>query len=230
MAVGDVRLSLLVPSKRPEGLAALQASLRQHSVTDAVEVVVLVDDAVNYVEFHHRLTVIHRPPQTPVSIAALLHECYTRSTGDWIMFGNDDIVCETPAWDRLVFDALERDGRDGLALFWPDDRMFRERLACFPIVSRAFLDLVAFFPQPYQRYKVDDTIHALIPPSRRHFLSQVQFPHSNDHGEVGYPLGDGRIYPVIREAAEFDTAAWQAERARRTRMQMVVTRAISLQE
>lgn len=225
--MAEVRLSLLVPSKRPDGLEALLQSLERHSVTGAVEVVVLVDDPVDYVEFHHRQTVIHLPPQVPVSIAALLHECYARSTGEWIMFGNDDIVCDTPSWDRLVFDAIDQYGQDGLALFWPDDHMFQARLACFPIVSRAFLELVGFFPQPYQRYKVDDTIHALIPPDRRHFLSHVHFPHSNDHGETGFPLGDGRIYPVIQESAVCDNAVWQSEADRRSRMQMMVNHAIS---
>jgi hypothetical protein len=88
------------------------------------------------------------------------------------------------------------------------------------------LELVSFFPQPYQRYKVDDTINDLMPASRRHFLSHVHFPHSNDHGEVGYPLGDGRIYPVIRDAADCDNAAWQAEAARRRQMKLILNDAL----
>src|SRR5688500_4280979 len=125
VSTADVVLSLLVPSYRPSGLEALRESLAVHGVwPDTWEVVALVDDERAYVEFQHRYTDIHHPPQRPVSVAHLLHECYTHSRGEWIMFGNDDIVCETPEWDRLIFDAITQHDEDGLSLFWPEDQMF----------------------------------------------------------------------------------------------------------
>lgn len=221
-------LSLLVPSCRPYGLDALLASLDTHAVyPEAWEVVALVDDEDEYIEFHHNYTEIHFPPQRPVSVATLLHECYKLARGSWVMFGNDDVVCETQGWDAQLFDAIEQDGQDGMSLFWPDDRMFGRRLACFPIVSRRLLDLIAFFPQPYQRYKVDDTLFHAVPESRRHFLPQITFRHLNDHGEVGYPLGDGRVYPVEREAAFFDNAHWRLEASRRDEMRARVASALA---
>lgn len=211
-----MRLSLLIPSARPDSLAAFEESLRLRSVTNDIELVVLVDDPLAYFEFHHRRIVIHYPPQEPVSIGHLLHQCYKRATGDWIMFANDDLICETPGWDRLVFDAIAQYG--DLSLLWPDDAMFAERLACFPIVSRRLLDLIGFFPQPYRRYKVDDTLFYAVPPERRHFLSHVKFTHLNDHGTDGYPFPDGRVYPVDRVAASFDNAQWALHAVDRVRM------------
>lgn len=211
-----MKLSLLIPSARPDGLETLMASLRRHSVTDDVELVVLVDDPLEYVEFHHHQTVLHVPPQQPLSIAQLLHRCYEVSTGEWVMFANDDIVCETPEWDRLVFEAMDHYG--DLALLWPDDNLFGPKLACFPIVSRTLLELIEFFPQPYQRYKVDDTLFHVVPPERRHFLPYVCFTHLNDHGEVGYRFPDGRVYPVDRQVAEFDNAQWALQADARQRM------------
>lgn len=223
-----MKLSILVPSNRPEGLTALTDSLKKNSVTDDVELVVLVDDENEYIEFHHNMIVIHYPPKQPLSIAHLLHECYKRATGDWIMFANDDIICNTPAWDEMVFKAIEQYGKDGIALFWPDDCMFGVRLSCFPIVSRKFLELVDFFPQPYQRYKVDDTIHYLIPNTRRYFMSNIQFKHDNDKGEIGFKLDDGRVYPVFKEAAEFDNNAWRSESGRRSRMKTIVNKELGI--
>lgn len=224
-----MRLSILVPSVRPEGLAALEESLKKNSITDDVELVVLVDDELEHVEFHHNRIVIHYPPKRPLSVAHLLHECYKRATGDWIMFGNDDIICETPEWDKQLFKAIDQFGKDGIALFWPDDNMFGPRLACFPIVSKKLLELIQFFPQPYQRYKVDDTLFHAIPNNRRYFLSNIKFRHDNDKGAVGFDLGNGKVYPVIQEAAEFDNAAWKAETARRNKMTAVVNKELGIE-
>jgi hypothetical protein len=163
-----------------------------------------------------------------VSVAHLLHECYKLARGQWIMFANDDVVCETPGWDRQLFEAIDAYGQDRLSLFWPDDQMFGRRLACFPIVSRHLLDLIAFFPQPYQRYKVDDTLFHSVPEDRRHFLPSITFRHSNDRGESGYRLPDGRIYPVNRAAADFDNTHWALEAPRRADMRERITAALSL--
>ncbi len=216
-----MRLSLLIPSKRPEGLEVLEDSLRRHSVTDDVELIVLVDDPMEHIEFHHRRTVIHYPPQQPLSISHMLHQCYKFATGDWVMFANDDIVCQTPEWDRLVFEAIAHYGES--SLLWPDDGMFGSRLACFPIVSRWMLDTIGFFPQPYQRYKVDDTLYHVVPPEHRHFLSHIRFAHLNDKGTDGYQLPDGRVYPVDRHAASFDNAQWALQESVRRQMHAKIT-------
>lgn len=215
-----MKLSMLVPSKRPAGLIALSDSLRQHSATDDIELVVLVDDPLEYVEFHHNLTVVHYPPMRPLSIAHLLQQCYERSMGEWVMFANDDIVCQTPGWDQLVFEAMDQHG--DLALLWPDDNLFGPKLACFPIVSRTLLDLIGFFPQPYHRYKVDDTLFQVVPPELRVYLPHVRFAHLNDHGDVGYRFPDGRVYPVDREAAVYDSAQWVMQADARRRMHYLV--------
>lgn len=214
-----MKLSILIPSNRPEGLDLFEESLKQNSVTDDVELVILVDDEREYVEFHHNRIVIHYPPKEPLSIATLMHECYKRATGDWIMLGNDDVVCKTKGWDQMVLTAIEQFGKDGMSIFWPDDNMFGIKLACFPIISRKFLDLVEFFPQPYQRYKVDDTIFSLFPTDRKYYLSNVKFTHLNDKGEQGYVLGPGKVYPILREPAIHDNAEWKKEENRREEMQ-----------
>jgi hypothetical protein len=137
-----MKLSILIPSVRPEGLAAFEQSLKENSLTDNVELVILVDDEHEYIEYHHNRIVIHHPPKQPLSVADLMHECYKSATGDWIMFGNDDVICETKGWDTMVFTAIEQFGKDGMEIFWPDDNMFGIKLACFPIISRKLLDFI----------------------------------------------------------------------------------------
>lgn len=218
-----MRLSIIVPSKRPDELIRFEESIRKNSVfNDNIELVILVDDEQEYVEFHHNKTVIHYPPKKPVYVSELMHQCYKHSTGDWIMFGNDDIVCETPEWDKMLFMAIEQYAQDGIALFWPDDCMFGMQLACFPIISKKFLDMIGFFPQPYQRYKVDDTIFHVIPNQRKFYLSNIKFRHHNDEGEDGFVLENGKVYPIDREAGEHDNAVWTSETVRRQQMRRVI--------
>lgn len=217
-----MRLSILVPSIRPEGLSRFEESVRNNSVTDDVEIIVLVDDNNEYVEEFHNKKIIHCLPQKPVFVSRLAHECYKHATGDWVMFANDDIICETPEWDKMLFGAIAQYAGDGIALFWPDDCMFGVKLACFPIISKKFLDMTGFFPQPYQRYKFDDTLYHLVPNQRKYFLSNIKFRHYNDEGTDGFSLEDGRVYPINREAAEYDNNAWVAETANRQRMRKIV--------
>ncbi len=221
-----MKLSILIPSVRPEGLAAFEDSLKKNSLTDNVELVILVDDEFEHVEFHHNRIVIHRRPEKPLSVATLMHECYKLATGDWIMFGNDDVICETRGWDEMVTVAIEQFGKDGMSMFWPDDNMFGIKLACFPIISRKFLDLVEFFPLPYQRYKVDDTIFGLFPTDRKYYLSNIKWRHLNDKGEQGYVLGPNKVYPILMEPAIHDNARWIEEESRRIEMRERVNNAL----
>lgn len=210
-------LSILCPSKRPEELDSFISSLRKNAADfSSIEVVVLVDDDKNdYVEIHKNLTVIHRKPDEVLSIAKLHEECYKLTRSPWIMFGNDDLICETFAWDAKIKAFCDM---EDFNLIYPNDKMFGKQLACFPVVSRKFLELVKFFPQPYRRYKVDDTIFYTFPDERRIYLEDVVMTHGNHKGEHGYKLADGRIYPIDREAADYDQIIWNKESGRRIMM------------
>jgi glycosyltransferase involved in cell wall biosynthesis len=102
--------------------------------------------------------------------------------------------------------------------------MFGNRLACFPIVSKKLLEKINFFPLPYQRYKVDDTLYHIIPPKKRCYLSNIEFNHDNDHGVVGhgFQLADGRVYPIIPDAAKHDEEQWISESSNRMRMKRII--------
>lgn len=145
-----------------------------------VEIITIVDDDDHpeHVEYSNRITIIHKPTVKPISVGNLFHECYKLSKGDWIFFGNDDSLMETPNWDVILRSKIQ-EYPDGLALFWPDDDKFGANLSCFPIVSRKVLEGIQFFPTPYRRYKVDDTIYSVFPFNRRIYLPEIKFVHSN---------------------------------------------------
>ncbi len=215
----DCWLSILIPSKRPMALDGMLRSLQDTAMSfDSIELVVLVDSAVDQRRSFKNNIVIGRQPSSPVSMSELNFTCYEASSAPWVMFCNDDTVMETAAWDEKLRDALAPYESDGVGMVWPNDGMFGERVACFPIVSRRFLDGIDFWPQPYRRYLIDNTLTEIMPPHRRMYVHDVSLRHLNDHGQDGYILPDGRVYAVDEEAAKHDLALWGQEAPRRWMM------------
>ncbi len=221
-----MKLSILIPSNRPEGLTNFLNSLAENTnKKDDIEIVVLIDAPTDLIEKGQlingfSLTLIHKVPEKPLIMGNLNHACYEQATGDWIMLGNDDILCKTKGWDDIVRATMDAH-EDELVLIYPNDEMFGDKLACFPIISRKLIDLVDLFPMPYHRYKIDDTIFYLMPPSRRIYLENVIFTHLNSDlnpKTEGYRLPDGKIYPIDIEVASIDNKIWESEHSRRVDM------------
>ena len=212
-------LSILCPSNRPEQLKVFVESVMHNRTNYSVEIIVLVDDDKEYVDSSNLdVRVIHYPSTNPLNMGILNQRCYEESLGDWIMLANDDLTCHTVGWDVILRDKIKEHAPDNIGLFWPHDNMFNERLACFPIVSRKVLEMVGFFPTPYRRYKIDDTLHYIHPVERRVYIPEIIFSHDNDKGTIGFNLGDGRIYPIDLEAAKVDNELWETEKLRREEM------------
>jgi glycosyltransferase involved in cell wall biosynthesis len=207
-----MKLSILIPSKRPEGLESFLRTFRANTANpQAVELMILVDDKDEYVEYAGNITTIHRIPTEPISIGVFLQECYRLCSGDWIMFCNDDIKIDTYDWDSILFKKME-EFPDEMALFWPNDGMFGSNLSCFPIISRKALEAIEFFPVPFQRYKIDDTLHYVFPFNRRVYIPEILFRHGN----LKY-VTPGGISPTD-PAAMNDSLQWIKETSRREEM------------
>ena len=220
-----MKLSILIPSNRPEGLDAFLESLARNTrIKEDIEVVCLVDiekgglPDFNRKEFRQiSVTTISWPKQDVLNMSELNQICYNNSKGEWIMLGNDDCIIETKNWDDQIRHAMDYFA-DGISLIYPNDGMFGQMLACFPIISRKLINLVELWPMPYHRYKIDDTIFHTMPGGRRLYLPTCLFTHKNDQGTEGYRLPTGKIYPVDTRFAELDTKFWESEAPRRAEM------------
>lgn len=205
-------LSILIPSKREEGLQSfLNTFYANTSRYEDIEIIVLKDDDEHpeYVDYFRNVTTIHQPSREPVHVGDMLHECYKLAKGDWVMFCNDDIVIDTLDWDRILR-AKVAEFPDEVALFWPDDGLFKSNLSCFPIVSRKVLEAIQFFPTPYRRYKIDDTLYHLFPFNRRIYLPELKFHHRN----ANYRTVAGNYIEDTDGAVAHDNMEWnnQAEK------------------
>lgn len=216
-----MNLSILIPSKRPNELIQfIKSCEHQKSGSHQIEYVILLDDSEPEPQIDNgSYILIYAPPG--ITMSARLQKCFNKATGDWIMFGNDDLVCETTCWDEHI--AMEIDKlKDNVVLLYPNDMAFGPYFPCFPIVHRELLIKTKFFPQPYVMYKIDDTLMHIIPQHRWVYMPMVIMRHGNvskrEEGKYGFPLSDGRIYNQDKDKMMIDHQRFLIEQDRRVGM------------
>lgn len=152
------------------------------------------------------------------------------STGRFIMIQNDDIVCRTPGWDDIIRSHMHR-YPDDIVLFHCNDLLFKERLCCFPLVSRTYCELVGLCADDMKRYRIDDNIFdifcllAYLGKHRILYLPQVVFEHINFVEENGE-----RRYYLNAAAFEQDAALYAQRWVQRQRDAIRLLRYIETQE
>lgn len=181
--------SLIVPTRhRPAQLRRFLDSLRQTTrQRDCVEVILVVDedDEGSGATRAEGLTLRHVSGRPGRTMGELNRAGCAVATGEFVMLLNDDVICRTPGWDRLVLRRLRR-VPDGIVLLHVDDGLFGEDLCTFPLVSRTFLDLAGgICSADYRRYCIDDHVEqvfhllAVLGDWRTVYLSEVLFEHHN---------------------------------------------------
>lgn len=168
-------LSILLPSIRRECRIKFLKSLDYNSTTADKRDIQIIADSVKY--------------DYPIKG---FNFCFNHCEGEWIWLANDDLTCETKGWDTIFKQCTEMFD-DGVAMFFPNDTLFKNRFPCFPLVKK---ELVAeLFPSPYRRYKIDDGIRDVIPSERIFYLPNVVMRHDRASTDgYGFNLGDGRVY------------------------------------
>lgn len=196
-------LSILIPSKRPKELAAYIDSLNHNARIRDYEIVVAIDEGSTKPEYPVKL--IEVAPGATVS--KLYEECYKESKGRWVLLSADDFICETQDWDIDFSQACVKNSQKPV-LIWPNDCIFGPRLSCMSLVRRKWLDAIHYFPMPYERYKMDDTLFDVFPKEFHLYLPHVVMRHLNVHGTSGYPVPGGGIYPNDEPQLTNDTVLY----------------------
>lgn len=136
---------------------------------------------------------------------------YKRSSGQFIMLLNDDVVVRTRNWDEKVLSVF-KSFPDEIVLVHVNDKIFQEKLCTFPFVSRTFCEQAGgICPADYVRYRIDDHIYnvfnllSLLGKTRIVYLPDVMFEHTNTiisaSGQVEYKP-DEAIHAV--DTKQFD--------------------------
>lgn len=169
------------------------------------------------------------------------------ATGRYIMLQNDDIVARTNGWDDIVRGYLKRFD-DEIVLIHVNDLLFKERLCCFPLVSRTYCELVGLCPEDYKRYRIDDNIFdifcllAYLGERRIVYLPEVVFEHINfevKNGEKAYYLNgpafqhDALLYAQrwgVRKQDTLKLFRYIQQHARRREEEQAMRRIITLSD
>ena len=135
---------------------------------------------------------------------------YRASSGNYMMFVNDDILIETTGWDQRLLEAF-RPFDDGIVLAHVNDGYFGSKLCIFPCMPRvAWEFLESGFESGYWRYGLDTHIYNVFKALERHgekrivYLEDVMFFHRNLH-----QLEDGTMgYLIPKELKERDAKCY----------------------
>src|SRR6266853_3353466 len=205
-------LSIVVPTRgRPTELRRLVESLEATTADPGGIEVILVtdldDDTANDLP-QTRLRLKHRrvPPQ--LTMGALNRAGYELAAGAWIFLLNDDVVAKTEGWDRQIRDVTSIFA-DEICLIHVNDRIFKDKLCTFPLVSRTFCETVGgICREEYVRYRIDDDIYHIFNLlnvsgyDRIIYLDGVVFEHFNRNQTMEYQPA-----PLVhaRDTALFDS-------------------------
>ncbi len=207
-------LSLIVPTRnRPEPLRQFLTSIQRTAKRpDRLEVILVIDDdATCETSGFPRLKIWQTIGPPGRTMGELNRAGYAASHGEHVMLLNDDVVVRTNGWDRTVLACFER-FPDPVALVHVNDTLIRDYLCTFPILSRAYCELIGgICPTEYERYRIDDHIEdvfnilAFLGVRRTIYLPDVIFEHCNS---VNHPTA-GAVYEsdpeiLARDAPRFD--------------------------
>ena len=207
-------LSLIVPTRnRPEPLRQFLTSIaRTAKCPERVEIILVVDDdATCDTTGFPRLKIWQTIGPPGRTMGELNRAGYAASHGEHVMLLNDDVVVRTYGWDRTVLACFKR-FPDPVALVHVNDTLIRDYLCTFPILSRAYCELIGeICPADYERYRIDDHIEdafnmfAYLGVRRTVYLPDVIFEHRNS---VSHPTA-GAVYEsdpkiLARDAPRFD--------------------------
>jgi hypothetical protein len=170
-------LSLLCPSCRPHDLKNWLDSLHKNCVNPkGIELSLTLEHQLDPNEFERwggvKVTYV---THGQYNINQLTEICYKQSTSPYIFLSGDDTICHFFNWDGIFHTHLIK-YKDKVVLVYPNDLIFGENLACYPVTSRVVMDSVAW-PVPFERYAIDDTIFDIVPRERRIYLRHVVMEH-----------------------------------------------------
>jgi len=159
-------LSILVPSReRPELLNRFLKSV-DDTILEAVEILVFVDhDEPRLEEYEFcihnwrgKLRVELFTAKGITTVGQAWNFLYKRSIGDFLMMGNDDLVCITQGWDAIVKKNLVESYDDAICLAWTNDLSGQSHTHCaFPIVHRTWVETLGYFTTAHFHFLLNDT-------------------------------------------------------------------------
>jgi hypothetical protein len=210
-------ISLILPTRgRPQEIARAMSSLMETAANPLqLEVVLYIDlddKAMHSVEFPGVNVVKLIRPRA--KMGKITRDCYEASHGRYIMLANDDMVFQTPEWDRIVLEEFAKCD-DDIALVWGND--LHSGMPVHPFMSRAACDLLdGVCPEDYDREFIDTHIWDIfrklkvLGHDRMRYLPDLILEHLYVHAGKAEP--DATFEKPRHAADERLYIAWDEER------------------
>lgn len=164
----------------------LDSIVETTSNIDLIELVLCIDeDDAESCRIDHPLIFIKKIilPYGTKGMGNIFRLCYIENTSRYMILINDDVIFRTNNWDIKILEAFSRTP-DDLALVYPNDRYYGEKLCSFPVISQTVCELMnGICPCNYQSHSIDSHIFdiferlAALGYERRRYLSKVVFEH-----------------------------------------------------
>ena len=170
-------VSLLCPSRRPDGLARLLVSADLHAKTADWLLYAYVDeqDAPAYNLVHPRLRVVRGRRQV---LSHYWNVLASLAVGDIFGMMGDDIVIQTPGWDAIVEREFAK-FEDRIAFVYGRDGLHDQRIGTHGFLHRRWVEAVGHMTGPYFSCDwADNWIHETANMvGRAHFVKELYTEH-----------------------------------------------------
>ncbi|MEM7198341.1 MAG: glycosyltransferase family A protein, partial [Pseudomonadota bacterium] len=166
------KISILTPTReRPVWLRRNIDSVNNTVINhDAVEVVLYVDDddatldEIKGIVAAYQARKAQSADSVDVQLVIGARQSVSKSwnwaahnaKGDMLLMGNDDIIYETPGWDK-AFGHVDQQFYDGIYCFWMEDQINGAAHCAFPCISRRWYEELGYFAPTVFQFLYNDT-------------------------------------------------------------------------
>ena len=116
---------------------------------NGLQIIVWLDsddpELATYQEFCHLNRIRYLIGPRNVIHSSRWDRCLPVADGELLLHLNDDVVFQTPGWDKMVVDEFEKYPDRILMVHGDDLGCQRETFGCHPIIHRRWLDTVGYF-------------------------------------------------------------------------------------
>ena len=134
-----------------------------------------------------------------------------QSQGDFIMYAADDLIFESPYWDKYVYSEFTH-YQDRIVLIYPRTKNYNCRLAAHGFVSRESTRVLGRLFTPYFRSVCDDVwlteVYKML--GRLRCFDKIHITHKHFSYSPGVEVDD--TYKEGKTAANADTPAFAAHK------------------
>jgi hypothetical protein len=199
------KISLIMPTRHRSNLALsfLQSAWDKSQDPNEIEVVMYVDDDDDsYDNFCSPFENTKLIRGSRLSMSMYNRACADKSSGEILFFVNDDITVKTHGWDSNIR-SIHMSFEDKIYLSYPNDCFKKDKLAVFPIISKALYESCPILPDSYKGSFIDSHIHETFRFLKKMGQNRIVYIHDTIFQHDHYRLTGNKPDATYENRARF---------------------------